>query len=223
MSKKILYKGKFPTTPEIILRELHDYWIQKVSLEQPTEINELQFDYEKIDEHYSLIYIKQGSLRSGIITHIDVRRLNDQVVQITIIANEEKNRFYADELWRGISSQIDLFLFTFASYLEELYSGSEENDNSPQAKAKLSTGDLAPTHSKKVDALNRLAVLWVEHNQGRISNSEGMSWFLEERAADVGLPFVAINEFKKHLPKAYKAGIIAKDNKTGHYIPKLAT
>jgi hypothetical protein len=78
--------------------------------------------------------------------------------------------------------------------------------------------------SERTEALNKLAVLWVKYNQmERISKNEGKQWFLEEYCKELGLPYVSVDEFNRHLPKAYRAGVIGKDPTTGKYIPKLAT
>lgn len=78
--------------------------------------------------------------------------------------------------------------------------------------------------SERTKALNKLAVLWVEYNQTqRISKSDGMEWFISENTKAVGLEYLTIAEFKKHLPKAHKAKVINKDTKTGRFIPKSAT
>lgn len=62
--------------------------------------------------------------------------------------------------------------------------------------------------------------MWVEYNQTRISKDDDMKWFLEEYAPQVGLKFVSVEQFKRHLPKAKDAGIIDKDKKSQRFIPK---
>jgi hypothetical protein len=77
--------------------------------------------------------------------------------------------------------------------------------------------------SEKTEALNELAAMWVNYNQTRTSKFDDMTAFLTDKTEGVGLTFISVNQFKKYLPKAYKAGIIDKDEKTGRFIPKLAT
>lgn len=87
-----------------------------------------------------------------------------------------------------------------------------------------STGEIVTVLSERTAALNQLSILWVKYNQGhRISKSDDMAWFLSEYIKRVGLDFVAVSEFKKHLKKAYKAGLISKDERARRYIPKLGT
>jgi hypothetical protein len=86
------------------------------------------------------------------------------------------------------------------------------------------SGETVKVISERTAALNKLAILWVRYNQkGRISKHDDMEWFINENAQAVGLSYVSVNEFKKHLPKAHKAGIIDKDPKSGRFIPKLPT
>ena len=78
--------------------------------------------------------------------------------------------------------------------------------------------------SDRTEALNKLAVLWVKYNQTqRISKEDDMEWFISEYVNAVGLEYLTVSAFKKHLPKAYSAGIIDKDTKTRRYIPKIGT
>jgi hypothetical protein len=83
---------------------------------------------------------------------------------------------------------------------------------------------IRPVFSKRATALNQLAVLWVNFNQtARMGKNDDKADFLKEHSQEVGLPYISISEFNKHLVKAYKAGIIDKDKNTGRYVPKLAT
>ena len=78
--------------------------------------------------------------------------------------------------------------------------------------------------SERTESLNKLAVLWVNYNQTqRISKSDDMKWFIDEHAESVGLSYITVNEFKRHLPKAYRANVIDKDKKTRRFIPKSRT
>ncbi len=80
------------------------------------------------------------------------------------------------------------------------------------------------SRSERTDALNKLAVMWVKYNQSqRISKHDDAKWFVDKYAKAVGLDYLSVSEFKKHLPKAYEAKIIDKDKKTGRFIPKLGT
>jgi hypothetical protein len=82
-------------------------------------------------------------------------------------------------------------------------------------------GEQGKRVSERTMALNKLAVLWVTYNQtARISRADGMGWFIQEHATELGLSYVTVGEFKRHLPKAHRAQIIDKDEKTRKFVPR---
>ena len=106
----------------------------------------------------------------------------------------------------------------------EASEGKAAQVGAEKAKTQEPNGAAVEVLSEETRALNRLAELWVAYNQNqRISKNDDMKWFIGENAKAVGLSYVTVNEFKRHLPKAYKAGIIDKDKKTGRFIPRLGT
>jgi len=101
---------------------------------------------------------------------------------------------------------------------------ADSNTTKDKTKKQKTNPKQVKVISERTEALNKLAKYWVEYNQNqRISKDDNMSWFLNENAKAVGLEFVSPDEFKRHLPKAYKAKIIDKDKNTRRFIPKLAT
>lgn len=77
--------------------------------------------------------------------------------------------------------------------------------------------------SQRTEAMNKLAILWVKHQQTRLSKFDNMKWFVGEYGPQLGLNCVTVDQLKDYLPKAYKAGIIDKDKKTRKFIPKQGT
>jgi hypothetical protein len=76
---------------------------------------------------------------------------------------------------------------------------------------------------ENIDKLNRLAVKWVKQNyENGYSRAANMKYFLGENAEEVLGHWISPDQFKKHLRKAYRAGLIDKNKKTNKYIPKLA-
>ncbi len=75
--------------------------------------------------------------------------------------------------------------------------------------------------TERQQKLNRLAVLWARLNQLGKEKGYNLSVFLNDHIGEVDLYNVGESEFKKHLPKAYKWGVIDKNPKTGRFIPKI--
>jgi hypothetical protein len=125
MTKKpeLLFEGTFPTTPEILFGVLHDYWLDCAPSLAGTEIGGIQFELEPGDEHNSRIYIKAGPSNLTIIADIDIRRLNENLIRITIPSTKySRNYLLLGTLpWNDIYPKVDSFLMGFAAHLKELY------------------------------------------------------------------------------------------------------
>ena len=133
--RKILFEGTFPTTPQILFDILHDFRLERASSLEGTAISGFQFNFAPFNEHFSRIYIQLGPAYLETIANIDIRRLNDGLIKITIPSTEGDVTFFRGELWDEISSMTDQFLFDFAIHLEKLYSGNTETKDAQEPTA----------------------------------------------------------------------------------------
>jgi hypothetical protein len=132
MKDKILFEGTFPTTPEILFGVLHDYWLDCAPSLAGTEMGGLRFELAPGDEHFSRIYIKAGPSNLTIIADIDIRRLNENLIRITIPSTANTRNYfplgslsrenkYLWARWEDTYPKVDFFLMEFATRLKELY------------------------------------------------------------------------------------------------------
>lgn len=130
--KKILFEGTLPTTPKILFDALHDFWLNCSTFLEKTAISGMKFNLERFDEFFSRINIQLGQYITGLIASIDIRRLNDNLVKISIPSTEGTVTWFHGEEWDNISSATDKFLLGFASYLKEMYFGEKETEDTKQ-------------------------------------------------------------------------------------------
>lgn len=105
------------------------------------------------------------------------------------------------------------------SFADQMIDFYKERYGTIESILKSETKEPPKILTERSVKLNELAVYWVELNQNGKQKSFNIDEFLQDYLTNTGL-YISKAEFKKHLPKAYKWGIIDKDKKTGRYIPK---
>ena len=157
MRRKILFEGTFPTTTEILLDILRDFWIDHAMSLGGSAIGGYT------DEHFSRIYQKIDVFGFGTIAHIDIRRLNNDLVKIKILGTEN-NISYEGKLWDEISCKTDQILLDFVAHLKILFSNIKEVEQianlggeAGPAQIDAANGSVSlPSNIKneKIDSLN---------------------------------------------------------------------
>jgi hypothetical protein len=231
--KKPLLKQKFRTTSAHI-KDLLDAFIIHYPI-KGTVLETLEIKEEKIGNHFVrfqliLDYFNNDWL--GWIGTVASEPNNEYETWIRVFLTSDSSFFMEKE--EEIKTEAWKFLQAFIKHLQNRISDIQPGPIIPTTEeveeGLTVSGEPEPANksnaivSERTAALNHLAVLWVEYNQhDRVAKIDDMAWFLGEYTPRDGLPFVSTDEFKKHLPKARKAGIIDQDKKTKRFIPKLAT